>query len=81
MQGILTHRSSPDDTVAQHYVRAHHEAILDILLKMANHVNFFAKREALKLLNTLLRDPGLKEILGVFISSVVPSSPSSHSPI
>ena len=40
-------------------------------MAMARHPNFFAKREALKLLNTLLRDAYLKDFLNVFIGNVV----------
>jgi len=38
---------------------------------MAKDQNFFAKREALKLLNTLLRNDKLKEVLMNFVSNVV----------
>ena len=57
--------------LAQNYVKENHVPLFDILLKMVNHQNFFAKREALKLLNTLLRDEYLKEVLQYFVSSVV----------
>lgn len=57
--------------LAQNYVKENCAPLFEILLKMVNHPNFFAKREALKLINTLLRDDYLKDVLQYFVSSVV----------
>ena len=44
---------------------------MDILLKMINEKNIFARKESLHLLNAILREDYLKDIADTFASSVV----------
>ena len=71
LKGILTHNRGPGDNLAREFVKTNYPALLEIVLKMVNHHNLFAKREALKLLNALLRDEYLKDVMQSFVSSVV----------
>ena len=68
----MTHkREGEEDKLAQQYVKDHRDEMIDILIAMVNTPNFFAKREALKLLNLLLRDDFLADMMLDFVSSVV----------
>ena len=57
--------------LALNFIKAEYKELKDILISMIKSENFFAKKEALKLLNTLLRVPQLEEATENFISSVV----------
>ncbi len=65
------HRRDKNDTLAQQFVKENSEPVLNILLRMVKHYNFFARREALRLLNRLLRDDQLPELSRLFLSSIV----------
>lgn len=57
--------------MAMDFVKLNYVALFGIMFKMINTQNLFARREALKLINVVIREEYLKEVKEAFVSSVV----------
>lgn len=67
----MTYRRCPSDVTALEFIKHNYVALLDITVKMINSQNFFAQKEALKLINAIVREEYLVNVKEAFISSTV----------
>eukprot|EP00826_Nyctotherus_ovalis_P041225 TRINITY_DN4124_c0_g2_i3.p1 TRINITY_DN4124_c0_g2~~TRINITY_DN4124_c0_g2_i3.p1 ORF type:complete len:135 (+),score=24.42 TRINITY_DN4124_c0_g2_i3:601-1005(+) len=71
LQSILTHKEDENDATAMQFIRENYAALNEILLRLIQNENYFARKESLKLLNALAREICLRDSTKLFISSPV----------